>query len=165
MHEGRLRPARHDQGVEVREAERQRRAAAAVAFGVLVVVGRLEGADRLAHEREVAGQRADGEDERLLRIVPRPVRLGVLHEEKRGEAAAARHVSLPSTVATLPRPVTRSTTSTRKWSLIMAHLPSLPLRFRIRRLRPPSSPGSRGGRTARTGRSGCRRRAPCVGSR
>ena len=48
----RRRPAGHDQGVEVREPQREGRAAAGVALGVLVVVGGLEGADGLAHQRE-----------------------------------------------------------------------------------------------------------------
>ena len=42
--------------------------ASIVTFGILIVVGRLEGTNSLAHERKVARQGADGEDERLVRI-------------------------------------------------------------------------------------------------
>ena len=44
-----------------------------MAFSVLVVVRRLESAHGLAHEREIAGKWSDGENERLLRVVPRLV--------------------------------------------------------------------------------------------
>jgi len=65
-----------------------------VAFRILIVVRRLEGADRLAHEWKVAGQGSNGEDERLSRIVPRPVDMGVFGEqERRKSAAACRGVS------------------------------------------------------------------------
>ena len=35
------------------------------------MVGRLETTHGLTHEREIAGKRTDGENERLLRVVPR----------------------------------------------------------------------------------------------
>ncbi len=44
-----------------------------MAFSVLVVVRRLESAHGLAHEGKVAGKWSDGENERLLRVVPRLV--------------------------------------------------------------------------------------------
>ena len=86
---GRGRPASDHQCVEVRKSKREGRAPAAVAFGVLIVVGRLEGADGLAHEREVSGERPDGEDERLFRVVPGPVREPVFVEKQGRQPAPA----------------------------------------------------------------------------
>jgi len=82
--------ARDDQGVEIGKAQSEGRASAAVALGELVVVGGLEGADRLAHEREEAGQRPDGENERLVGVVPGFVRSGERGKQEGRQAAAAR---------------------------------------------------------------------------
>ena len=62
-----------------------------MALGVLVVIWRLEPADGFAHEREVAGQWTDREDNRLNRIVPGPVRTAVPVEEGCRQTAAARN--------------------------------------------------------------------------
>ena len=86
----RPRLAGDDQGVEVGKTQGEGRASAAVALGVLVVVGGLEGADRLAHEGEEAGQRPDGEYERLAGVVPGFVRPAELGKQEGRQAAAAR---------------------------------------------------------------------------
>ena len=55
---------------------------------VLVMVWRLEGTDRLAHEREIAGERTDGEDEWLIRIVPWFLRMSIGAEQVSCKPAA-----------------------------------------------------------------------------
>ena len=89
MHGGRLRPALDHQRIEVRKTKRKCRASAAMAFRVLVVIGGLEGTDRLAHKREIAGKRPDREDERLVRVVPWAVRMAVPFEQQGCEPAPA----------------------------------------------------------------------------
>ncbi len=89
------RPAGDDQGIQVGKAQGQGGTPAGMTFGVLVVVGRLEGAHGLAHEREVAGQRADGKDQGLLRIIPGPVRPPEFVEEQCRQAAAAGKLLAP----------------------------------------------------------------------
>jgi hypothetical protein len=54
------RSANKDQGLKASQTKRHGTAAAAVAFGVVIVVGRLEGANRLAHQRKITRERADG---------------------------------------------------------------------------------------------------------
>ena len=60
-----------------------------MALGVLVVVGRFEGANGLAHKRKVSCQRTDGEDEGLPGIIPRLVEEAVFFEEHGCQAASA----------------------------------------------------------------------------
>ena len=74
-----------------RSAKRRARAdlPPGVTFCVLVVIGRFEGADGLAHEREVAGERTDGEDERLIGVVPWSLRMAVFAEQQGRKSAAA----------------------------------------------------------------------------
>jgi hypothetical protein len=104
-----VRPADDDQGVEAGEAQGQGAAAAGVGLGVLAVQGRGEGADRLAHERKVAGQGADGEDQGLGRIIPGQLGLGVIQMEFRGQAGAAQVGRGPSISRRVERPVDRFT--------------------------------------------------------
>ena len=86
-----------------------------MALRVLVVIGGLEGTHGLAHKREVAGKRPDGEDERLVRVVPGSVRMPVPFEEQGSEPAAAGNgISALEDFTTCPRPVVRSTSSTLK---------------------------------------------------
>ena len=73
----------------VGKAQAQSGTAAAMAFGILVVVGRGVGADRLAHERKQTGERANGKDERLERVIPGPVCVGKTLVEQGSEATAA----------------------------------------------------------------------------
>ena len=133
-----------------------------MAFGILIVIGRLEGADGLAHQREIAGQRADGENERLVRIIPWPVRMAVPAEKKRRKPAAAGNRVPALQFSTLPLTGGKiNDMSTLKWSLIMAAPPLRQLAPEFRE--PRAARGSHGGRTARTGRSGCRQKARRLG--
>jgi hypothetical protein len=59
-----------------------------VAFGVLVVVGRLEGTHSLAHKWKVSRERADGKDEWLSRVVPGFIRMTVFVKKGRSQPAA-----------------------------------------------------------------------------
>jgi hypothetical protein len=58
----------------------------------MVVVGRLEGTDGLAHEREIAGERTDGENKRLFRTIPRFFCPAIKVEEHGGQAASPCHL-------------------------------------------------------------------------
>ena len=80
--------ARNYQRVEVGKAKSQGGPAARVTLCVLVMVGRLEGTDRLAHERKIAGERTDGEYEWLIRIVPWFLRMSIGAEQVSCKAAA-----------------------------------------------------------------------------
>src|SRR5210317_268638 len=84
-----LCPAGNDQGVITCKKKRKGRATASVTLGVLIMIGRPERAYRLAHQREIPGQWADGQDKWLCRMVPGLIRLTISAEKKSGKAAAA----------------------------------------------------------------------------
>ena len=81
--------AGNNDGIQVCESERQGRAAAGMAFSILIMIGRFKGADGLAHQRKIACQRTDGKNQRLVRIVPGSIGMSVLVKEQRCQTAAA----------------------------------------------------------------------------
>jgi hypothetical protein len=85
-------PARDHQGVVAREAQGESRTAAGMGFCVIFVIRGFEPAHGLAHEREIARGRTDGENERLVRIKGRRGGLAVFFVQQGRQARTADHL-------------------------------------------------------------------------